>query len=58
MKTLLVYESLWGNTKKVAQTIAGALGDDATVVEADDAPATSRPTSTCWSWAGRRTRSR
>ena len=43
MKTLLVYESMWGNTKTVAETIAGALGDDATLVEVRGAPTTLPP---------------
>ena len=43
MKTLLVYESLWGNTKTVAETIAHALDGDVTLVEAGDAPTTVPP---------------
>lgn len=43
MKTLLVYESLWGNTRKVAETVAQALGDDVTVLEVADAPPTPPP---------------
>ena len=38
MKTLLVYESMWGNTKQVAETVAHALGGDVTVVEVEAAP--------------------
>ncbi len=41
MKILVVYDSYFGNTEKVAQAIGGALGDDAAVkrtgeVEADE----------------------
>lgn len=43
MKTLLVYESLWGNTKEVAETIADALGDDASILEVGDAPSPLPP---------------
>lgn len=40
MRTLIVYESMWGNTRRVAETIAGTLGDDVSVVEAGEAPET------------------
>lgn len=40
MKSLIVYESLWGNTAEVAHAIGGALGADASVdvVDVSDAP--------------------
>ncbi len=40
MRVLVVYESLWGNTKKVAEAVARALGSTATVtlVDTDSAP--------------------
>lgn len=39
MSTLMVYESMWGNTRAVAEAVAARLGDDVTVVEVADAPA-------------------
>ncbi|WP_457207557.1 flavodoxin family protein [Nocardioides sp. P5_C9_2] len=39
MSTLMVYESMWGNTREVAEAVADRLGDDVTVVEVADAPA-------------------
>lgn len=45
MRALVVYESLWGNTEKIARAIAGRLRDDegATVdlVDSDAAPSTT-----------------
>ena len=40
MRILIVYESLWGNTKKVAETVSQALESTATVnfVDTDSAP--------------------
>ncbi len=40
MRVLVVYESLWGNTKKVAEAVAQALAPTATVdlVDTDTAP--------------------
>ncbi|MGV8083098.1 MAG: flavodoxin family protein [Coriobacteriia bacterium] len=37
MKALVVYESLWGNTKAVAEAIAGGIGDGARAVSTADA---------------------
>ena len=39
MSTLVVHESMWGNTRQVAEAIAERLGDDVTVVAVDEAPA-------------------
>ncbi|KRF36948.1 flavodoxin family protein [Nocardioides sp. Soil805] len=39
MSTLMVYESMWGNTRAVAEAVADRLGEDVTVVEVSDAPA-------------------
>ena len=38
MNTLVVYESMWGNTRAVAEAVAERLGDDVTLVEVTDAP--------------------
>ncbi len=38
MNTLMVYESMWGNTRAVAEAVADRLGEDVTVVEVTDAP--------------------
>ena len=38
MNTLVVYESMWGNTRAVAEAVAAPLGDDVTLVEVNDAP--------------------
>ena len=38
MRALVVYESLWGNTEKVARAIAAKLGGDVTVLDSDAAP--------------------
>ncbi|WP_380168420.1 flavodoxin family protein [Jannaschia sp. R86511] len=43
MSTLLVVESMWGNTRQVAQAVAAQLGDDARVVDVADAPTTLPP---------------
>jgi hypothetical protein len=40
MSTLVIYESMWGNTREVAQAVADGLGDDVAAVEVNDAPAT------------------
>ncbi|MDH7489013.1 MAG: flavodoxin domain-containing protein [Anaerolineae bacterium] len=37
MSTLVVYDSLHGNTEKIARTVAGVLGADAQVVRAGQA---------------------
>jgi hypothetical protein len=39
MSTMVVYESLWGNTEKVAQAIAEGIGPGTTVVDVGEAPA-------------------
>jgi len=39
MKALIVYDSEWGNTEKVAQAIGAALGPEAQVVRASEAKA-------------------
>jgi flavodoxin len=36
MKTLIVYDSLWGNTEKIAQAIGDALAGEAEVLRAAD----------------------
>jgi len=36
MKAMVVYDSLYGNTEKVARAIGGAIGDEARVVRAGD----------------------
>jgi flavodoxin len=36
MKTWIVYDSLWGNTEKIAQAIGDALGGEAEVFRATD----------------------
>jgi len=38
MNTLVVHESMWGNSRAVAEAVADRLGDDVTVVEVADAP--------------------
>ena len=38
MNTLVVYESMWGNTRAVAEAVAEKLGEDVTLVEVNDAP--------------------
>ena len=38
MSTLIVYESMWGNTRAVAQAVAEGLGPDVQVVHVADAP--------------------
>lgn len=40
MRVLVIYESLWGNTEKVARAIAARLGGEVTVVDSDSAPGT------------------
>ena len=37
---LVVVESMWGNTRAVAEAVAAGLGDEATVVDVSVAPAT------------------
>jgi flavodoxin I len=39
MKTLIVYDSLYGNTEKIAQAIGGAVGGDVKVVKVGEASA-------------------
>lgn len=39
MNTLVVYESMWGNTRAVAEAVAEHLGDEVTLVDVTDAPA-------------------
>ena len=38
MNTLVVYESMWGNTRAVAEAVADPLGEDVTLVDVNDAP--------------------
>ena len=38
MSTLVVYESMWGNTRTVAEAVAEGIGSDVRVVPAVDAP--------------------
>lgn len=38
MSTLIVYESMWGNTRAVAEAVAEGIGSDVRVVRADEAP--------------------
>lgn len=38
MKTLIVYESMWGNTRKVAEAVAHGIGPGTRVVDVSDAP--------------------
>jgi Flavodoxin domain len=38
MNTLVVYESMWGNTRAVAEAVADPLGEDVTLVDVADAP--------------------
>ena len=38
MSTLVVYESMWGNTRRVAEAAAEGLGDDVPVVNVAEAP--------------------
>ena len=38
MSTLIVYESMWGNTRTVAEAVAEGFGSDGRVVRAADAP--------------------
>lgn len=38
MNTLVVYESMWGNTKAVAEAVAGGLGEGVTLVDVAEAP--------------------
>ncbi len=40
MKALIVYESLWGNTRRIAEAIADGLGGDTSLVSAATAPET------------------
>jgi hypothetical protein len=39
MFAMVVYESMWGNTKEVAEAIASGLGDHVTLHDVADAPA-------------------
>lgn len=38
MKVLVVYESMWGNTRDIAETIAERLGPDVPVIDVTQAP--------------------
>lgn len=38
MKTLVIYDSLYGNTKTVAETIAGAMPSEVTALHVGDVP--------------------
>ena len=38
MSTLVVYESMWGNTRTVAEALAEGIGSDVRVTQAADAP--------------------
>lgn len=38
MRTLVVYESMWGNTKTVAEAVAAGIGPGAEVVHVTEAP--------------------
>jgi hypothetical protein len=38
MNTLVVYESMWGNTRTVAEAVAERLGEEVTLVDVADAP--------------------
>jgi flavorubredoxin len=39
MKVIVVYESHWGNTKKIAHAIAAGIGPDARILSTDEATA-------------------
>ncbi len=38
MSTLVVYESMWGNTKTVAEAVAAGIGGDVRAVDVSEAP--------------------
>jgi flavodoxin len=38
MNTLVVHESMWGNTKAVAEAVARGLGEDVTILHVAEAP--------------------
>jgi hypothetical protein len=38
MSTLVVYESMWGNTRRAAEAVAEGLGDDVPVIDVAEAP--------------------
>lgn len=40
MRTLVVYESIWGNTEQLARAIAAGIGEGTEVIDAEQAPAT------------------
>ena len=40
MRALVVVESMWGNTRAVAEAVARGLGGDPTVIDVDQAPST------------------
>jgi hypothetical protein len=40
MRALVVVESMWGNTRAVAEAVARGLGGDTTVIDVDQAPPT------------------
>jgi hypothetical protein len=43
MSTLVVFESMWGNSRQVAEVAAESLGEDVTVVSVTEAPVTLPP---------------
>jgi flavodoxin len=59
MRAVVVYESLWGNTEKVARAVGDELGRTMTVrvFDVESAPATVDDSTWSW-WGARRTGSR
>lgn len=43
MRALVVVESMWGNTRAVAEAVASGLGEEVSVVDVDQAPAQLPP---------------
>lgn len=43
MRALVVVESMWGNTRAVAESVASGLGEEVSVVDVDQAPAQVPP---------------